>query len=123
MEFNKSLDWLKESDEDLLGDDELDIVDEELNEGLYVDPSNYDKHNDLVDVVDKAGNPQKMTQATYDKNKGSGEFTVKEPEKKEVKAGKKISVQDLAKDKAYVSKEDLFYGDVEDLSDDEEYSL
>ena len=52
-----------------------------------VEPSNYDKHDDLVDVVDKAGNPQKMTQATYDANKGSGEF--KDVEKKEVKAGKK----------------------------------
>lgn len=85
MKFNRSLDWLKESDEDdnLLADDELDAVEEEMNEGLYVDPSNYDKHNDLVDVVDKAGNPQKMTQATYDKNKDSGEFEKKEPEEKE----------------------------------------
>lgn len=116
------MDWLKESDEEhLLADDELDMVDEELNEGLYVNPANYSKHNDLIDVVDKAGNPQKMTKATYDKNKGSGEFTAKEPEKKEVEAGKKASVQDLKEGKAYVSKEDIFYGDVEDLSDDEEY--
>lgn len=119
MEFNKSMDWLKESDEEnLLADDELDMVDE----GLYVDPANYDKHNDLVDVVDKAGNPQKMTQATYDKNKDSGEFTAKEPEKKEIKAGKKVAVQDLKEDKAYVAKEDIFYGNVEDIADDEEYA-
>lgn len=87
MKFSKNLGWLKESDEDdnLLADDELDTVEEEMNEGLYVDPSNYDKHDDLVDVVDKAGNPQKMTQATYDKNKDSGEFEKKEPEKKEQK--------------------------------------
>lgn len=210
MKFNKSMDWLKESNEDLLADDELDMVDE----GLYVDPANYGKHNDLIDVVDKAGNPQKMTQATYDKNKDSGEFTVKEPEekeeenfktvediagikedelnewlednidfsvdsefnaeqiaekipalkshekeladaidkysddytvempftyaiqttlskirngktsepeKKEVKAGKKAAVQDLKQDKAYVAKEDIFYGNVEDIADDEEY--
>ena len=85
MEFNKNLDWFKESDEDdnLLADDELDMVEEEMNEGLYVDPSNYDKHNDLVDVVDKAGNPQKMTQATYDKNKDSGEFEKKQEEPKD----------------------------------------
>lgn len=71
-------------DEDSLGEDSLDEPDEELTESLYVDPANYSKHNDLIDVVDKAGNPQKMTKATYDKNKGSGEFTVKEqPKEKE----------------------------------------
>lgn len=100
MEFNKSMDWFKESNEDdnLLADDELDMVEEEMNEGLYVDPSNYDKHNDLIDVVDKAGNSQKMTQATYDKNKDSGEFEKKEPEKKKVKAGKKVDKNPAPKD-------------------------
>lgn len=83
MKFNKSLDWLKESDEDEIFGDELDLVDEEMNEGLYVDPSNYDKHDDLVDVVDKAGNAQKMTQATYDKNKDSGEFKKKQEQPKD----------------------------------------
>lgn len=43
MKFNKSLDWLKESNEDdnLLEDDSLDIVDEELNEAQYVDSAEY----------------------------------------------------------------------------------
>lgn len=84
MQFNKNLDWLKEDNQsdELLNDDELDMVEEELNEGLYVDPSNYGNYTDLVDVVDNQGNPQKMTQQTYTNNKGSKEFTVKEPENK-----------------------------------------
>lgn len=79
MKFNKDLSWLKESEEneDLLSNDELDLVDE----GLYVDPANYGNYDDLVDVVDKEGNPQKMTQHTYDANKNSGEF--KDAPKKE----------------------------------------
>ena len=78
MESNKNLNWLKESDDtDLLEDDELDIIDE----GLYVDPGNYGNYDDLVDVVDSNGNPQKMTQRIYDANKDSGEFKKKEPEK------------------------------------------
>ena len=57
---------------DLLTEDELDTV----KEGLYVDPANYGNYDDLVDVVDKDGNPQKMTSHTYNANKNSGEFTV-----------------------------------------------
>jgi len=110
MKFNRSLDWLKESDEDdnLLADDELDAVEEEMNEGLYVDPSNYDKHNDLVDVVDKAGNPQKMTQATYDKNKDSGEFEKKEPEEKEQDVNKetKAAMSDFEKSPEFTELKD-----------------
>lgn len=126
MEFSKNLDWLKESDEDdnLLADDELDTVEEEMNEGLYVDPSNYDKHNDLVDVVDKAGNAQKMTQATYDKNKDSGEFEKKEPEKKEEPSDsnydgpdKELSYNDLKAGKDYYINQDL---DLRGSSDDDE---
>lgn len=77
MSLNRNLDWLKESDNiNLLEDDELDSIDE----GLYVDSSNYGNYDDLVDVVDKEGNPQKTTQHTYNANKDSGEFTKKEPE-------------------------------------------
>lgn len=120
MEFNKSMDWLKESDEEnLLADDDLDMVDE----GLYVDPANYDKHDDLVDVVDKAGNPQKMTQATYDKNKGSGEFTVKEPEKNTQKFNRDSAIayinditQDVEDDG--VTLKDDYYDRVLDYSGD-----
>lgn len=72
----EELAFAEESDEfnDLFGD-ELDSIEE----GLYVDPANYGNYNDLVDVVDKDGNPQKMTQHTYDANKGSDEFTDAKP--------------------------------------------
>lgn len=120
MKFNKSLDWLKESDEDdnLLEDDSLDIVDEEVNEGLYVDPANYDKHSDLVDVVDKAGNAQKMTQDTYNKNKGSGEFEKKEPEElKEKEQDKEVD-----KEQSVNSFEDIPYRNNADWKTASDYS-
>lgn len=91
-EFDKSLNWLKESNEtDLLEDDELDMIDE----GLYVDPDNYGNYDDLVDVIDRNGNPQKMTQNTYNANKDSGDF--KDAPKKDDSTQKAFEISDLQK--------------------------
>lgn len=87
--------WLKEAidddDDSIFGDDALD----EIDEGLYVDPDNYGNYDDLVDVVDKDGNPQKMTRHTYDANKDSGEF--KDAPKKDDSTQKAFEISDLKK--------------------------
>lgn len=62
MNFNKNLDWLKESDEEnLLADDDLDMVngdEEQINEVRYIDPANVDKYDssEIEKVKDAQGN-------------------------------------------------------------------
>lgn len=110
MKFENKGKWIKESaGSDLIDDEELTFAEEpdefdglfgdeldSIEEGLYVDPANYGNYDDLVDVVDKDGNPQKMTQHTYDANKGSGEFTDAEPKKTSEPAKSGNKEQDMA---------------------------
>lgn len=114
MKFNKSLDWLKEADEEnLLGDDELDSVKPDINEAdkeTYTDDNGVERYVGNHKAVDKT--------ATSEPQKKQEPAKKQEPQK--VKAGKKVSPRDIKQGQSYVSKDDVYYGDLEDVAWEED---
>lgn len=113
--FNKSLDWLKESEENELSIDELDqtIGDEEqVNEVRYIDPKNVDKYDpsEIEEVTTASGEKK------YKRKSNGGN----QPAKKQEPAsyGEKVNYGDIREGNTYLSKEDIAYGFVDDVDEE-----